>query len=176
MDGENKVSVDRPLFPAVIEDDGDHGNDLDDHFELAQVAGFDGKSTGRGDRAQAAYQEFAADDDYCDPGGNQAGIELNQRNESGGDEKFVGHGIEQNAHGGDLAALAREVSVDAVGHGGGNENGRGEQFFRAVFAAEVAGRQDPDQQGNAADADQRNGIRQVHRSSASFRKGYRKTF
>jgi hypothetical protein len=37
-----------------------------------------------------------------------------------------------------------------------------------VYAAELIGRQNPDQQRNAADADQRDGIRQVHRDSALF--------
>src|ERR1039457_2279898 len=121
----------------MVEDDGDDGNDLHHHLEFSQFAGFDGKATGGSDGAQAAYQKLAANDDDGDPGRNQARVELDEGNEGGGDEKFVGHGIEQNAHGGDLAALASQVAVNAVGHRCGNEQRRGEQLFGAVFAAEM---------------------------------------
>jgi hypothetical protein len=40
-----------------------------------------------------------------------------------------------------------------------------------VVAGEIICGQDPDQQRNTADADQRDGIRQVHRDSRQFRKG-----
>jgi hypothetical protein len=39
-----------------------------------------------------------------------------------------------------------------------------------VFTAEMAGRQNPDQQRDTADADQRDGVGQVHRGSTTFQK------
>jgi len=86
--GEDKVAVNRPLFPAMVENDGDHGDDLHHHLELAEFAGFDGKAAGRGDGAQAAHQKLAANDDDGDPRRNQARVELDESNEGGGDEKF----------------------------------------------------------------------------------------
>ena len=140
MHRENEVSVDRPFFPAMVKDHRDHGHDLYDHLELAEFTGFDSEAARRRDGAQTAYQEFAANDDYRDPCGHQSGIELHQGDEGSGDQKLVGHRIEENADSRDLAALAGQVSIDTVGHGGGDEYRRREQFFSPVFAAEMIGR------------------------------------
>ena len=122
----------RPFLPAMVEDDGDHGNNLHQHLEFAQVAGLDGEAFRGGDGAQPTDQKFARDNDHRDPGRDQAGVELNQRDEGGGDEELVGQGIEQDAHGRDLVAAAGEISVDAVGDGGGNKQSGGQQFLLAA--------------------------------------------
>ena len=49
-DGEG-IPAHVPVVPAVREDGGDDGNDLDDGFELADLAGFDGEAFGGGDAA-----------------------------------------------------------------------------------------------------------------------------
>src|ERR1700723_568354 len=85
MHRKNEVSVNRPLFPAMIENHRDHGNNLHYHLELAQFTGLDGETTGGGDGSQAAYQKLAADNEDGDPCRNQAGIELDESNESGCD-------------------------------------------------------------------------------------------
>src|ERR1039458_4281948 len=64
---EDEVPVNRPLLPAVVKNDRNHGNDLHHHLELAQFAGFDGETLGRSDGAQTADQELAANDDHRDP-------------------------------------------------------------------------------------------------------------
>src|SRR5580700_9984683 len=156
------MAVDRPLLPAMVEDNRHDGDDLHHHLEFAEFTGFDGEAFGGGDGTQATDQKLATDDDDRDPRRNQAGIELHQRDERGGDEKLVGQGIEQNSHGGDLSAFAGEVAVNTVGHGGGDEDGGGQQFFFAGHAAEAAAAKNPHQQRNAEDADQRDGVGQVH--------------
>src|SRR5579862_2744652 len=44
VDGEDVVAIDWPFLPAMVEDDGDDGNDLHHHLELAEIAGFDGET------------------------------------------------------------------------------------------------------------------------------------
>jgi len=146
----------------MVEDNGHYRNDLHHHFELAEFAGFDSETFRSGDGTQAAHQELAADDDYGNPRGNQAGIQLHQRNEGGGDEKLVGQRIEQDSHGGDLTALASEVAVDSVGGRSGDEDCRCQQLSFAIDAVEARAQQDPHQQRNAGDADERDGVRQIH--------------
>src|SRR5208283_651905 len=131
------VSVDRPFFPAVVQNYRHHGNDLHHHLEFSQIAGFDREATGGGNGTQSAHQKFAPDDDYRNPRQDQARVELHQHYESCSDQKLIGHGIEQNTHGRNLPALARQVPVNSIGHGSGNKDRRGQQFFGAVFAAEM---------------------------------------
>src|SRR5438309_10869100 len=104
MNGEKVVAVDGQFFPSMIEDHGDDSYDLDDHLQFAQFAGLDGESLGCGDGTQPADQELAADDYDGNPCRNQAGIQLDQRDEVGRNEKVVGQGIEQNPAGRDFLA------------------------------------------------------------------------
>ncbi len=53
--------------------------------------------------------------------GTRLGLNCTSVTKAAAIKKLVGHGIEQNAHGGDLSALAGQVAVNAVGHGGGDE-------------------------------------------------------
>ena len=64
--------------------------------------------------------------------GTSRGIELHQGDEGGGDQQFVGQWVEKHAHGGDLAALAGEIAINAVGDGGGDEQRSRQNFFFAV--------------------------------------------
>ena len=133
------------------------------HFDFAEIAGVNGEALLRGDGAQAADQEFASDDDHRHPCRDDAGIQLHQGDEGGGDEQLVGQGVEQHAHGGDLMTAPRQVAVESVGDGGGDEDGRGQQFALAMHPhGEAAAGQDPDQHRNAEDAGERNVVRQVH--------------
>ena len=146
------------------EDGGDDGDDLDDGFELADLGGLDGEAFGGGDGAEAGDEELAADDEDGDPGGHDARVVGDQEDEGGGDHELVGEGVEQHAEGGDLAAAAGEVAVQAVGDGGEDEEGGGEDLLLAV-AGRARGnvrREDPDQQRDAGDAAQRDGVGQVH--------------
>src|SRR6476646_1781771 len=152
----------RPAFPAMVEYDRDHGNDLNQHLEFSQIAGFNGKAFRSSDGTQAADQKLAADDYHGHPGGDERWIELDQGDESGRNQQFVGQGVEQNTHGGDLAALAGEIAINAVSDGGGDEESGSQQFFSAVGRLKATGREYPYQQGNAKDASQRDGIGQIH--------------
>src|ERR1700730_16951053 len=138
VDGKN-IRAYRPVFPTVVEDDGDHGNNLHQHFEFAQIAGLNGEPFRGGNRTQTTHQKLARNNHYRDPGGNQAGVELNQRDESGGDKKLIGQGIEQYAHGSDLSAPAGEIPVDPVGDGGGDKEGRSQQLLFAVKGVKMVG-------------------------------------
>ncbi len=148
----------------MIENHRHDGNDLDHHLELAEIAGLDGESFRGGNRTQPAHQEFPADNDYRDPCRDQAGVELHQRDEGGCDEKFVRQRIEQYAHGRDLAALARQIAINPVGDGSGDEQRRSQQFFFSAGTLKAVGRQNPDQQRNAGNASKRDGVRKIHRS------------
>jgi len=147
----------------MVEDGGDDGDDLGDGFELAELAGLDGEALGGGDGAEAADEELAADDEDGDPRRHDAGVELHQQDDAGGDHELVGEGVEQDAEGGDLAAAAGQVAVHAVGDGGENEDDRGENLLlaREAVCRELR-RQRPDEQRNACDAAQRDGVRQIH--------------
>jgi len=152
-----------PVVPAMVEDGGDDGDDLGDGFELAELAGFDGEAFGGGDGAEAADEELASDDEDGDPGRHDAGVVLDEQDDAGGDHELVGEGIEEDAEGGDLAAAAGEVAVHAVGDGGEDEDDGGEDLLlaREAVGGEL-GRQRPDEQRNACDAAQRDGVRQIH--------------
>ena len=147
----------------VVEDHGDHRNNLHQHFKFAQFAGLDGETFGGGNRTQSAHQKFARDNHHRHPGRNQAGVELHQGDKRGGDQKLVGQRIEQHAHGRDLAAAARQIAVDAVGDRGRDEQRRRQQFLLAVKAVKMVGGKKPDQQRDAEDAGQRDGVGQIHR-------------
>src|SRR5580698_4175982 len=134
VNGENVRAVDVPFFPAMVEDDGHHGDALHQHLELAEIAGFNGKAFRCGDGTQAADQKFTADDDDGNPCGDQAGVELHESDECGGDEEFIGQGIEQHSHGGDLTAPAGEVAVNAISNGGCNKECGCQKFFFATGA------------------------------------------
>src|ERR1700722_12796727 len=50
MHGKKIYGIDGPLFPVMITNDINHGNNLHQHFKLAQIAGLDGESFGRRNR------------------------------------------------------------------------------------------------------------------------------
>ncbi len=108
-------------------------------------------------------QKLAADDDHSHPGRHQRGIELNQRDESGGDQQLVGQRIEQHAHGRDLATFTREISVNAVGDRSQDENGRRQDFSLAgLLARETRRAQNPYEKRNRGDAGERDVVRKIH--------------
>lgn len=102
----NDEPSDVPVAPAVSEDGGDDGGDLDDGFEFAEVAGLDGEAFGGCDGAEPADEEFAADDEDGDPGLDDVRVVFDESDVGGGDEQLVGQGVEEHAHGGNLAAAA----------------------------------------------------------------------
>ena len=95
------------------------------------------------------------------PRRNKSGIELDQKNESSGDQELVGQWIKQHAHGGDLSALAGQIAINAVGNRCGNKQGRSQDLPLSVEIIKTAGREHPNQQRDAEDAGQRDGVRQV---------------
>ena len=89
VDADDEASVEageeEPVVPAVGEDGGYDGDDLDDGFELADLAGFDGEAFGGGDAAQAIDEELAADDEDGDPGLDDGGVVGDEEDVGGGD-------------------------------------------------------------------------------------------
>ena len=163
VDGKNVSAEYRPLVPAASENHGHDGNDLHQHLELAQFARLNREAFGCGNGAQSAYQKLAADDDHSHPGRHQRGIELHQRDESGGDQQLVGQRIEQHAHGRDLAAFAREIAVNAVGDRSQDENGRRQDFsFPGLLARETRSAENPDEQRDRGDTGERDVVRKIH--------------
>src|SRR5580704_5144018 len=51
---EEIPAIDGPFFPAMLQNNGHHGNDLHQHLELTQVASLDGKSLRSRNRPQSA--------------------------------------------------------------------------------------------------------------------------
>ncbi len=100
-----------PLVPAVRENGSDDGDNLQDHLQFAEVAGLNGEAFGGGNTAKSGDEEFASQDQNHDPGGHEIGREADEEDESGGDEEFVGHGVEKDSHAADLSVLAGEVTV-----------------------------------------------------------------
>lgn len=157
------VAADRsPVVPAVREDDSDDGDDLHDHLEFAYVGGLDREAFLCGDRAQAGDEEFTSDDDDGDPGGDDLGRVLHERDVGSGDQELVGQGVEQHAESRDLLTFAGEVAVESVGDRGEDEHSRCQQFLLTVAAIEDMARQDPDEQRHGENACRRDGIWQVH--------------
>jgi hypothetical protein len=159
-----------PVVPAVGEDGGDDGDDLDDRFELADLAGFNGEAFGGRDAAKARDEELAANDQDGDPWLDDAGVVVDEDDVGGGNHELVGEGIEEDAHGGDLMASAREIAVESVGDAGEDEDDAGDDLLLApaeasgtVAAGEGKGRrEDPDEQRNAGNTAHRDGVGQVH--------------
>src|SRR5260370_15114821 len=63
-----------PVVPAVGEDGGDDGDNLDDGLELADLAGFDRETFSGGDGAQAGDEELTADHENGDPRLDDTGV------------------------------------------------------------------------------------------------------
>jgi hypothetical protein len=122
-----------------------------------------GKALGSGNRAQSAHQKLAANDHYSHPRRDERGIKLHQRDESSGDQQLVGERIEQYAHGGDLAAFAREIAVNTVGNRSQDENHRSQDFsFPGLLARETWSAKNPDEQRDRGDAGERDVVRKIH--------------
>jgi hypothetical protein len=158
-----------PIVPAVGEDGGYDRDDLNDGFEFADLAGFDGEAFGGGDGAQAGDEELAADNEDGDPRLNDAGVVADEDDVAGGDEEFVRQWVEKHAHSGDLVAAAGEIAVEAVGDAGEDEDDAGDDLLLAAAQAGGAvplpgedGREDPDEQRNACNAAHRDGVGQIH--------------
>jgi hypothetical protein len=152
IDGDDEPS-EMPNPPAVVKDGNDDRDDLDDGFELADVAGFDGETFRRCDGAESGDEELASNDDDGDPGLDDVRVVLDETDVGGGDEQLVGERVEEHADGGDLAAAAGEVAVDSVGNGEQDEEESGNDLLLAVeAAAREIGREHPDEDGHREDA------------------------
>ena len=140
---------------ACGHDEGD-SEDLDGGFGFAEVGGGDGIAFGGGDGAEAGDGEFAADDEDGHPGGDA--VDLNGGDEGGGDEEFVGDGVEEHADGGDLVPAAGEVAIEEVGEGGDEEDEEGEEVVGdgegTDLEADVFGDERGDEQRDEEDAEQ----------------------
>ena len=107
-------------FEHEIED----GDDLPEHLVFAEFFGGEHDILADGDLADACDEEFAREDDDGDPGGEHAVFD--EDDESGGDEDFIGEGIEEFAEVGDEVAGAGDGAVEVVGDGGGCEDEQGD--------------------------------------------------
>ncbi len=78
MDADDEAAMEagepEPVVPTMREDGCDDGDDLDDGFELADLAGFNGEAFRGGDGAEAGDEELAADDEDGDPGLTMLGV------------------------------------------------------------------------------------------------------
>ncbi len=162
MHGQIIRAVDGYFLPAVIEDYSYDRDNLYQHFGFAEIAGFYRETFVGGNRSEPADQKFPADDDDSHPCGHQTGVVLDKHDKGSSDKQLVGQWIEQNAHGRNLPALSRQIPVNAVGDGCSYKQGGGQQLLCSARALEVAGRKDPDQQRDAEDAGERDGVGQVH--------------
>ena len=63
------------------------------------------------------------------------GIVGHQRHQRAGHHDLVGDGVQQHAHGGDLAALAGQVAVQAIGNRGQHKQHRRRNLLLAVRPA-----------------------------------------
>jgi hypothetical protein len=164
------VAAPVPVIPPVGQDGGHDGDDLDDGFELPDLAGFDGEAFGGGDGAEAGDEELAADDEDGDPGLDDGGVVPDEDDVGGGDQEFIGEGVEEHTHGRDLVAATGEIAVEAVGDAGEDEDDAGDDLLLATAETGSAvalegedGREDPDEQRNTGDTAHRDGVGQVHR-------------
>jgi len=178
VDSRNRDEVDAddvaapvPIIPAVGEDGGHDGDDLDDGLQLADLACLNREAFGGSDAAQTGDEELAADDEDGDPGFDDTGGVGDQDDVGRGDHQLVRKRVEQDAHGGDLLAAAGEVAVQAVGHAGQDEDDAGDDLLLAAAQTRSAmsagkgkdGRQYPDEQRDTCDTAHRDGVRQIHR-------------
>jgi hypothetical protein len=146
----------------VVQNDRDHGNNLHEHFHFAEIAGFDGEAFRRGNAAQATDQKLAANDYDGYPCRDQSRIKLHQGDERRRDQQLIGEGVEQHAHGRDLATFARKIAVDSVSDGCRDEECGSQQLLFAVHTVEVTTREHPHQQRDAANPGQRYGVGKIH--------------
>ena len=156
------MAIERPLPPAVRQNHCDHRDDLDQHLEFSEIAGLNRESFRSSYGTQATHQELAPNNDHGHPCRYQSGIELHQGHERRGDEQLIGQGIQQNSNRRDLPSLARQVSVNSIGDGRQDEQRRGQYLSLTMLAAESAAGKNPDQQGDAENAAERNVVWQIH--------------
>ena len=146
------------------EDYGAAGGHLQNHFHFAERRCRDDEAFHRRNFAQAHDHKFTADDDDHHPGLHQT--HFNQRNECGGNQKFIGDGIEENSQRGYFFAFAGEVAVHHVGGGGDDQNQHPPNFKMNRQAQKIeiwlASEQDDDKQRNKKDAQGRQTIGQIH--------------
>ena len=87
-----------------------------------------------------------------------------QQHDRDHDHQLVGHRVEEGAEGGRLVEPAREVAVEPVGHRGEHEHHRGGQEAPAERQVEH-----DHEHRDQRDAEQRQGVRDVHRSATGAR-------
>ena len=109
-----------------------------DCLQLAQLAGGDGEPFRRRNGTQAGDEKFAADDHHHDPHLHHLRIVGDKGDERGRHHDLVGQRIEQHAHGGDLAAAAGQIAIQAVGNRGQNKENRRQNLLLPLPARENA--------------------------------------
>ena len=97
-----------------------HGDDLPEHFVFAQFLGGKHDVLTHGDLADAGDKELAREDQDGDPGGK--GTFCDEHDEGGGDEDFVGQGVEEFTKVRDQIAGASDRAIEVIGDGGGGED------------------------------------------------------
>ncbi len=139
-----------------------HG--FEPHLGLAEPRGGDVHALGRGDGPEARDSQLPADDDDGGPGRDAP--EVDEADDGRGDEELVGRRVEQLANDRDQALFAGEVTVQPVGEGGEDEDGRGDE----VAAVEIR-EHDGDEGGDGDDAGERQVVRDIHASEITIPTG-----
>src|ERR1044071_7937030 len=159
--------IEIPRVPAQGQNRGHHGDNLHHHFQLAQFAGFNGKAFRCTYPPQSADQKFSADNQHHHPYIHDVRAEAQQGDIAGVNHQGVRERVQQHAHGGDLPAAPRQVSIQAVGNRSQDEDaGRQhhpQRLFLRTFGAEIRRSKDPYDQRDSGNPRKRNVVRQVHR-------------
>src|SRR5215472_4393679 len=154
-------------MPRAGNQHGD-GTNLQHHFRFAQCGGGNYKSFRGSDVAQAENREFAPDDDHHHPAGNQ--VHVHQGDKGGGNQQFVGDGVEENPQGGHLPITPRKVAVRPVRRRRRqqDQNAPNLEVHREPpqFHVGAAGQEDHDEYRNEKDPQYGEEVRQIHKSSA----------
>src|SRR5947209_3364826 len=96
-------------------------------------------------------------------------MHVDQSDKRGGYQELVRNGIEKYAETCDLQAATREIAVGPISGGGQQENEHPPDFKPNGIAENIeiraAGKENDNKDWNEEDAEQRQSIRQVHKSS-----------
>jgi len=165
--GKIKSAVNRPLFPAMVENDGDHGDNLHHHLEnlpssLASMV----KPPEAAMERKPLTQKLAADDDDGDPRRNQARVELERVTKAAAMRSLSAMGSSRMPMVVIWPRLGGEISVNAVVMEAAINMAEGPApLWRRVHCLKWLEDKIPDQQGMLQMRTSVMGIWQVHRAA-----------
>ena len=99
-------------------------------------------------------------------------MHLDQGNQSGGDQQFIGDGVQEHTHRRDLIPAPGEVAVQQIGERRREENGQrdhlaGQQPWAKLHLDPLL-HQDRDQERDEEDPKKRQRVRDIHRLNPSI--------